>query len=87
MGKRNAYKIVFGSPNVRDHLEDVDVNGRLILTYIYICWNIGSQESVLQAEVPVFNSQQGQNCFFNGCIYVGVGADPASVYHRLSTLR
>jgi len=61
MGKRNACKIVFGNPKVRDHLEDVDVDDRLILTYISAV--ILKSRKCLISEVPVFDSQQCQKCF------------------------
>jgi hypothetical protein len=34
MGKRNAYRILVGKPEGKDHQEDLDVDGRITLKWI-----------------------------------------------------
>jgi hypothetical protein len=43
MGKRGgAYRVWWGNLRKRDYLEDADVNGRIILRWIFRKWNVGS---------------------------------------------
>jgi hypothetical protein len=36
---RNAYRVLVGKPEGRNHLEDPDVDGRIILKWIFEKWD------------------------------------------------
>ena len=38
---RGAYKVLVGGLSERDHLEDLGVDGRLILKFIFKKWDLG----------------------------------------------
>jgi len=38
---RGVYRVLVGSLRERDHLEDPDVDGRIILKWIFRKWNVG----------------------------------------------
>jgi hypothetical protein len=39
--KRGAYRVLVGKPEGKNHLEDPDVDGRIILRYIFRKWDVG----------------------------------------------
>jgi len=42
MGKgRGMYRVLVGKPEVRRHLEDPGVDGRIILRWIFMKWDVG----------------------------------------------
>jgi hypothetical protein len=36
--RKGAYKVLVGNPEVRNHLEDPDIDGRIILKWIFRKW-------------------------------------------------
>jgi hypothetical protein len=40
--RRGVYKVLGGNPRERDHLEDPDVNGTIILRWIFWKWDVGA---------------------------------------------
>ena len=40
MGKRRGvYRVLVGKPEIKDHLEDLGIGGRIILKWIFKKWN------------------------------------------------
>jgi predicted transcriptional regulator of viral defense system len=39
---RGVYRVLVGKPDRRDHLEDPDVDERIILRWIYRKWEVGA---------------------------------------------
>jgi hypothetical protein len=40
--RRGAYRVLVGKPEGKNHLEDPDVDGRIILKWIFSKWNGGA---------------------------------------------
>ena len=40
--RRGAYRVLVGKPKGRDHLEDPGVDGRTILRWIFMKWDVGA---------------------------------------------
>ena len=38
---RGVYRVLWGNPTERDHLEDPGADGRIILRWIFRKWNVG----------------------------------------------
>jgi hypothetical protein len=39
MGKKGAYRVLIGRLRERDQLEDIDIDGRIILKWIFKKWD------------------------------------------------
>ena len=39
--RRGVYRLMVGKPEGRDHLEDPDVDGQIILRWIFGKWDVG----------------------------------------------
>jgi hypothetical protein len=47
MGERRCiYRILVGKPGERDHLGDPGVDGRIMLRWIFMKWDLGSMERI-----------------------------------------
>jgi hypothetical protein len=40
--RRDAYRVLVGKPEGRDHLEEPGVDGRIILIWIFMKWDVGA---------------------------------------------
>jgi hypothetical protein len=43
-GERGAYRVLLGNVRERDHFEDLGINGRIILKWIFKTWNGGMDQ-------------------------------------------
>jgi len=41
MGERSADRVSVGKPDIKDHFEDSNIHGRIILKFIFKKWNSG----------------------------------------------
>ena len=39
--RRGVYRVLVGKPKIRDHLGDPDLDGRIILRWIFRKWDVG----------------------------------------------
>jgi hypothetical protein len=42
--RRGAYRVLVGKPEGKDHLGDLDVDGRIILRWIFKNWDVGGMD-------------------------------------------
>jgi hypothetical protein len=40
MGREDAYRVLVGKSETKDHLEELDVDGRIILRWIFRKWDV-----------------------------------------------